>query len=245
MILTHGANSIGWNETGLLYLTYFNNFDFSTMVDTPIIGEQFRLDTRSAVKYNSSTLQCMGTTIPALYVTCGLTGEYNVSSDISIPEDISIWSIEYLLYIPYESLSSGVGIYFSTTTKALVCDPYGWGSATGSFNGISNIQVYNGAMMIGSGGDGRIRFPIDLYNNICHCAQIINHNSNSVRVYINGTIYCSYIFDSGVEHKARPYLGARNNWSGTMSQLAIFGYDKSINDGMNYPVPTSPYYPIA
>lgn len=167
--------------------------------------------------------------------------DYKVTDDILIPNTAKQFSIEYFFLINYSGASRGTAILFAPTSKGCGCDPYGWGNFCGSLSGISDLTPYNGTYIFGSGSEGYFRFPITLHTQLIHMAYVLDTETSIVKIYINGIIYCSYKFNAGIEHKARPYMNPRNGWTCAMTQLAIFSYDKSTNNGMNYPVPTEPY----
>lgn len=233
----------GGDGSELLYLTYFNNFDTSTKIDHPIIGSDFQLNTRDPT-YTKTTLNCMDTSIPALNIYNNTTVRWTISSTITIPDSIEAWSIEYFFYIPYIGNSIGTAMYASPSGYNMGCDPFGWKNYIGGIWGYSDTQVYNGTTLVTSGSDKYFKLPINLYNTLIHYAVVVNSATKEFKAYLNGTLYCSYIKTNTPVHQANPYITTNNGWSATMSQVAIFGYDKSINSGANYPVPTSPYVSI-
>ena len=233
------------SRPSLIYLSYFNNFDLTTKVDTPIIGDPISYN-NSYPTYTKTTLHCMGMDLPAINIgNTNATHDWEIPGVIPISDLVNVWSVEYFFYIPFIDYSHGIVAMFVNKIKNIGCDPNGWGGGfIGSLSDISNVQAYNGATIIGSGVNGYISLPFNIYNNLCHGAIILNSTTNSVKVYINGDLYCSYVYNLGIPHQAKPFLRSKNRWSGSMTQVAVFNHDRSTNNGMNYPVPTSPYYPI-
>ena len=80
-----------FERTKLIYLTYFNNFNNATKVDTPIIGdpvdytEKQSSSSYTLPSYESSTMEIMGVTYPCCFSRGGGT-----SGGIADPKGVNL-----------------------------------------------------------------------------------------------------------------------------------------------------------
>lgn len=221
-----------------LFLTYFDNYNESTKIDTPAIGEPYSIPTDKN-RYSKSTMTLFGQTFNCLYNSYYIQGVYNLS-----PIDISEYD-----YVSAEMwlLPEGSRYDFSSNIRlidTITIDPYFTSNDfpifgpyyTGSSD---NVTMYNGTIW-NSGYTGYFRFGTRFRNQVGFLSVVYNNINKSIRYYSNGSLM--------LELRNRSF----SSFSYTLSQantgktfkatgIACFNYDKSINNGMNYPVPTKRY----
>lgn len=138
MILTHGANSL----TRAYYHTLFENFDFSTRIDYPIIGNATQYDTSSNSSFEADTLIYDGATYNALK----MVNTTSTLSTNSVPIKINSY-IEFICRIDMYSSSAPTFIWVANfgfyvdlnkgNTLGILCDA-----------SISSFILKNGATML-------------------------------------------------------------------------------------------------
>lgn len=221
-----------------LFATYFDNYDESTKIDTPAIGEPYSIPTDKN-RYSKSTMTLFGQTFNCLYNSYYRQGSYNLS-----PIDISEYdyvSAEMWL-LPEGSrydFSSGVRLidwitidpYF-TSNDFPIFGPYYTGSS-------DNVTMYNGTIW-NSGYTGYFRFGTRFRNQVGFLSVVYNNINKSIRYYSNGSLMLELrnrSFSSFSYSLSQANTGKTFKATG----IACFNYDKSKNNGMNYPVPTKRY----
>lgn len=221
-----------------LFLTYFDNYNESTKIDTPAIGEPYSILTDKN-RYSKSTMTLFGQTFNCLYNSYYSQGAYDLSSiDISEYDYVSaeMWLLpEGSRY----DFSSNVGLidtividpYF-TSNDFPIFGPYYTGSS-------DNVTMYNGTIW-NSCYTGYFRFGTRFRNQVGFLSVVYNNINKSIRYYSNGSL----MLELRNRHFSRFYYRLNQANTGKTFKatgIACFNYDKSINNGMNYPVPTKRY----
>lgn len=221
-----------------LFMTYFDNYNESTKIDTPDIGEPYSIPTDKN-RYSKSTMTLFGQTFNCLYNSYYNSGSYDLSSiDISEYDYVSaeMWLLPEGSRNDYGSIVRlidwiSLDPYF-TSNDFPIFGPY--------YNGSSdNVTMYNGTTW-NSNYAGFFRFGTRFRNQVGFLSVVYNNINKSIRYYSNGSLM--------LELRNRPfsmfsYTLQQNNTGKTSKAtgIACFNYDKSINNGMNYPVPTKRY----
>jgi hypothetical protein len=236
-IYKEGAGGGGGGD--IIFLTYFDNFDASTGTDIPIVGDPYTLDVRKQALTRSS-LNLFGSTCPALkdeYKEVEYTGFSKI-----IPEDVEFISAE--LFILCEGTGSQYGSLLSFGVDNLTLDPYYSSTEFGIFGpyysgSSSNYTMFNGTIRSNT---NYFQFGKNIRFKISHLASTYDVKNKITRFYVDGDI----MLEIRNYYEMTSYkFGVRQNNTGksfTITGVAYFSYDKSTNDGMNYPVPTERYY---
>ena len=221
----------------IIFLTYFDNFDASNGTDIPIVGDPYTLDV-SKQALTRSSLNLFGGTCPALKDEYN-KAEYTGFSKI-IPEDVEFISAE--LFILCEGTRGDFGSVLSFGVDTLTLDPYFSSQLFGIFgpyySGSSrNYTMFNGTIRSYT---TYFRFGKNIRYKTSHLASTYDVKNKIIRFYVDGDI----MLEIRNYEKSRYVLGVQQNNKGksfTLTGVAYFSYDKSTNDGMNYPVPTQRY----
>lgn len=241
MILSHGANSISRNTLiDFLYLTYYNNFNTSTGVDVPIVGNEVTYPNDTGV-YSINTITYGNIVYPAL--------KYSPDAEAAKRADIistsgmtsSTISIELIcaLYRSDYDTESDIGLY---------------GCIFGLFSAENNIKIridndsqsiitHNGLTLYS--GNAYQLPDIYSYTELTMHIAIVCTNLTQIKIYVDGVLYIEFTRTVIPSHiKLVNYIYRSIAYS-KFTQLAVRNGDFSINDGANYPVPTQPYVLIS
>lgn len=221
----------------IIFLTYFDNFDASTGTDIPIVGDPYTLDVAKQ-RLTRSSLNLFGGNCPAL------KDEYNRAEytgfSKTIPEDVEFISAE--LFVLCEGTRADIVSGLDFGVSYLTLDPYFSSSQFGIFGpyytgSSSNYTMFNGTARAYS---TYFKFGKNIRYKISHLASTYDVKNKIVRFYVDGDI----MLEIRNSQASRYRLGFVQNNTGksfTLTGVAYFSYDKSTNDGMNYPVPTQRY----
>lgn len=226
----------------LLYYTRFETID-SNFIDTPLVGER--------VDYK-------GTRIEGLYLNNFLPSDnkflhwqqdfqQTIKTDIvNLGEDgLEQITIEYFL-IGKGATDFGSGLDIYLNNKNIMQDNFN--ALTNRYLRISgmanlNVQTFNGCQVISQWGY-RCIVPLDLCpnNSIFHRAIVIKKD-NTQWHYVNGKLAVINTLTREVKNVVQigRFTGRSELWV-SHSNFAIWSKDRSINGGMEYPVPTKPYF---
>ena len=247
MILTHhGINSMSYLPK-CLYCTYFDNFNEATKIDTPLIGAPVNYThTTSGQLYTLRTLSLFNSTVNALKgeAQTGSTTATSFYIDLGrIPAKANIISTEAFV------LSEGTRSDWwqsvrLTSDYSITIDPY-YSSNTFRIVGpyITNLHydLFNNTV-VSSYNTDYLLFSKPIRFKTVHIATVCDLAQKTVRYYLDGdlmailynmtttTLRCG--FNNGAGGKSLSFTG-----------LTIWTVDKSINNMMNYPVPTKRYTP--
>lgn len=220
----------------IIFLTYFDNFDESTGTDIPIVGDPYTLDIQKQ-KLTRSSLNLFGGDCPAL------KDEYKSNNFVGfskpIPEDVEFISAELFLLcegtrIDYHSIL-GFGVAdikldpYLTSTSFPVFGPDYTGSS-------SDYTMFNGTLRV----NNSFRFGKNIRYKTSHLAITYDVINKIVRFYVDGDIMLE-IRNYQTSYYRFRFVQSNTGKSFTLTGVAYFSYDKSTNDGMNYPVPTQRY----
>lgn len=218
------------------FLTYFDNFDELTGVDNPLVGDPYTLDV-SKQTLSKASLNLFGETCPALkdeYKQAAYTGFAKI-----IPEGIEFISSE--LFILCEGTRPDFGSVIGFGVANLVLDPYYSSDYFGTFGpgysgSSSDYTMYNGTVR----ANGSFRFGKNIRYKLSHLASTYDVKNKIGRFYVDGEIMLE--IRNYVQTHYR--FGVQQNNTGksfTVSGVAFFSSDKSINDGLNYKIPEGRY----
>ena len=201
MILTHGANSINRSGGGQpYYYTLYQNFDFVTKIDYPIIGEPTQYDATNNYTYNNDLLVYDGEEINAL----NLKNSSSTTQNNLIPLQLNSF-VEFVCKINMSNSSSPVFIWTE--------DGFGFfvDMNKGNFIGIispqdaSNYEVKNGARPYNV-SYGAHWFLTPLANNAVFKFKI-DYSSEKIICSVNGVeyvvFYVTNIADKNLKIDAR------------------------------------------
>lgn len=221
----------------IIFLTYFDNFDASTGTDIPIVGDPYTLDLQKQYLTRSS-LNLFGGTCPAV------KDEYKIAELVGfskpIPQDVEFISSE--LFVLCEGTRSDYGSILGFGMYDLTLDPYFSSEYFGIFGpyysgSSSNYTMFNGTLRAYT---TYFRFGKNIRHKISHLASTYDVKNKIIRFYVDGDIMLELRNIVASNYRLR---FKQNNTlkSFTITGVAYFSYDKSTNDGMNYPVPTQRY----
>lgn len=228
-----------------LYLTYFENFDEGNGTDIPIIGNATQFTNYAPNIFKKTNLDGM----PALRTNAfDQTWHYykfleNVDDEIISLESflVSYGTGNEGQYFGFEG-NSDTDLYYSADAKLII--RYS-NSPRMIFCRYWSFTTYNGASYSYSGQRIGYTIPNQIYGKKIHYAVVIDKTNKEGRLYVDGILYMWW--RNGIADFFETLrLGVYSNQGDqptVFTQLAVRKGDRSINDGMNYPVPQTPYYP--
>ena len=252
-MLSYGIsqNAMAWDAwesemmdvpVNLLFLTYFNNFNNTTKIDTPLVGEAYSMS--GGQSYTPSTLTINGLTYPAIYDVYGTSAGGPACVNKPVPEGIDFISSELWVYATgYRSdFSSGITLGCG---PQIVIDPmftYYEFPISGPYVGsCDTYTLYNGSGIDTSYPPGYFRMGTNIRHRIAHIAVVDDLVKKDSYYYTDGTLM--YVLH-GSRQSANYRYGlsqANTEKNFTVTGVAMFAGDRRINNGMNYPVPDKPY----
>ena len=257
-MLSYGvtANEMKWDSweseefdvpASLLFLTYFNNFNNTTKIDTPLVGSPYVMqDQQSNTQpYTPSSLTISGIVYPAVYTAA--EGQSQTSLRLvnePIPSGTTVLSSEMWIYTGGTRDDFGGGLSLGVAPW-ITLDPlftnYDFplsGPSTSSCN--KNYNLYNGSS-VNSYYGVYFRFGTNIRLKTVHLAIVDCLETRDSWYYINGNLM--YVLHTVTHANTYGYQLRQNNTgkSFTVTGIAIFAGDRRTNNGMNYPVPDGPY----
>lgn len=221
----------------IFFLTYFENFDESTGTDTPIIGEPYTLDIQKQYLTKSS-LNLFGGACSAI------KDEYRLQSSVGftkpIPENIDFISSE--LFILCEGKRNDFSSSVRLDSTGITLDPYFSKSEFGIFGpyyeGPSSLYtLYNGTIRVYG---TYFKFGKNIRFKTSHIAVTYDIKNKIKRFYVDGDLMLELRNQNSTNYNFFMFQ-ANTGKSFIITGVAFFSSDKSINNGMNYPVPTQRY----
>lgn len=219
------------------FLTYFDNFDESTGVDIPIVGDPYTLDITKQ-RLTRSSLNLFGGTCPAV------KDEY-ISNDLAgfskpIPQGVEFISSE--LFVLCEGTRSDFGSALGFGIYDLTLDPYYSSTDFGIFGpyysgSTSDYTMYNGTTRVYT---NYFKFGKNIRYKTSHLASTYDVINEIIRFYVDGELMLEIRNLVATNYRFR-FKQINSQKSFTITGVANFSYDKSINFGMNYPIPTERY----
>ena len=245
------------SEGGLadfLYLSYFDGFDTETFIDTPIVGSPTTYVNSvdfSKPKYNAVKTTLNG--MPALSIIASQSTPWYFHGQLLQNISENVISLEFFIkQLGTTSYSSEAGLLgldhwtnpYNSFCVLLACE-YSKNTIT-FFTRNFGFSTYNGAYYDYQGQRRGYRLPYQIYNKTIHCAITLNKELNKGRLYVDGNLYIEFTGINSTDiFQSLAFEMINNSTSETLTitQLAVRKGDFSINDGMNFPIPQTPYYP--
>lgn len=230
------------DTNGFIRLTYFNNYTYP--IDTPLIGEPYNISSNRFVK---NTMIINDIVYPSIKIQGrGYTGKLDTNINYA---DWSILTFEFFCKLYMTQSWCSPFIPFNGLWPGVWADNYGRDRGAGvtvfrdttynwiyKANNLREYEVDNWRMFINS----------DIKDNIpFHIAYVFKKNNNIVeqKIYINGILQT--IINVPITQSSDTRIHCDTNYNSSCyveaTQFAIRKIDPSINNGMNYPVPTEPY----
>lgn len=224
----------------IFFLTYFENFDESTGTDTPIIGEPYTLDIQKQ-DLTKSSLNLFGGACSAIKDKYRL--QRSVGFTKPIPENIDFISSELFILCEGTRYDFGSSVGLDSTNIAL--DPYFSESEFGIFGPnyegpSSQYTLYNGTTRVYSSDYGFFKFGKNIRFKTSHIAVTYDIKNKIKRYYVDGDIMLELRNQNSTNYNFSMFQ-SNTGKSFIITGVAFFSSDKSINNGMNYPVPTQRY----
>lgn len=221
----------------IFFLTYFENFNESTGTDTPIIGEPYTLDIQKQYLTKSS-LNLFGGACSAI------KDEYRSQKAVGftkpIPENIDFISSE--LFILCEGTRYDFGSSVGLDSTYITLDPFfssvDFGIFGPGYDGSSSqYTLYNGTTRAYG---TYFKFGKNIRFKTSHIAVTYDIKNKIKRFYVDGDIMLELRNQNSTDYNFS-MCQANTGKSFIITGVAFFSSDKSINNGMNYPVPTQRY----
>ena len=237
MNLIHGINS-GFNSD-FRYLTYFNKF--VNGVDLPIYGGSKEF---TGIKENydvsNETINYNGVVYPAKSFKLKNSGNIWIAQqNIRYYGTISVECIfktneqsSYIwLYGRTPTNDHSFEIAFASDVYDFNCIALRYKDNNAGSNIITNLTLIE--------DDIYKTYKIeDSNNNSKHFAVIYDKDNDNTRLYYNGNLIATI---TKFEYFRTFNISPRYDDKLSITQLAVWNGDKSVNSGNNYPLPTSPY----
>lgn len=224
-----------------IFLTYFENFNETTKLDIPKIGEPY------TILLNNTPQVYEKRTIPDLYG--GVTALYNYATTQDNSNSARIKTLDLSNYDVFSLelwfLNTGDRTDFQIyigILQLLIFDP---GFSTSEFrisgpyaNGEQrpNYTLYNGTKWSSySSNYIQLGEPTRFVNTFV--SLVADRNNNEIRLYSNGKIMykvSNYNIQNNVVFRANNQNTSKQTY---VTGIAAFTYDKSENEGMTYPIP--------
>lgn len=253
-MLSYGIsqNAMAWDAweseemeipTSLLFLTYFNNFNNETKVDTPLVGEPYSMGTKQI--FTPTTLSINGTQYPAIYDYVNSQGPGSTSCvNGTIPENAEFISAELWLYSSGTRYDFGSGLSLGVAPW-ITLDPLFTSNdfplSGPNLSSCESYELYNGSSVNRYYSPGYLRYGVNIRQKTVHLAVVDDLVKKDTYYYINGDLM--YVLHGSHQSNVYRYELAQGNEDKqfTVTGVAIFAGDMSIHNGMNYPVPAEPY----
>lgn len=225
----------------LLFLTYFDNFDNDTKIDKPLVGPDC-LYSGDGQSYTLSSISLFGK------ATNSILNQYNNSSNYKFifQEDIP-YGVKYIsseLFVLTSGTRDDYSSWIFLNPSILAIDPLfsstTFGSAGPYTAGGRSVEYFNGST---SSSWNFLKPGINIRYKLSHLAMVWDLENHISRYYVDGIIM-SKIKLVDADRKTYYALQFGQNNSGksfNITGIAIWAKDMSINNGMNYPVPTRRY----
>lgn len=240
---THGVykdGAGGGNLKNCFFLTYFENYDEITNIDTPIIGEPWSFNLPGQ-NYEKTNINIFGgcTAIKNTYKNSSQQNVYK----IPYPDEIKFISSEMFILCEGNQ-STGNGAALSMDCTYFGCSPRGNVNSFGWFGPYmtdqhSDTTLYNGTT--NPSGDFT-RFGINVRHKISFLSATFDIDNKVQRFYCDGVLMMEKRNINFPSWKPQiTLMQATANLSMTATGIAYFNYDKSENNGTTYPIPTQKY----
>ena len=253
-MLSYGVsqNSMAWDAwesdvfdvpSELLFLTYFNQFNNKTKVDTPLVGEPYSMGTKQI--FTPTTLSISGTQSPAIYDYVKSQGRGSTSCvNGTIPENAEFISAELWLYSSGTRYDFGSGLSLGVAPW-ITLDPLFTSNdfplSGPNLSSCDSYELYNGSSVNQYYSPGYLRYGVNIRQKTVHLAVVDDLVKKDSYHYVNGDLM--YVLHGTRQSNVYRYELAQGNTGKqfTVTGVAIFAGDLRINNGMNYPVPEKPY----
>lgn len=224
----------------LLFLTYFDDFNNDTKIDKPLVGPDC-LYSGDGQSYTLSSLNLFNSTVNSIYNTYKNSDYRKFIIDEPIPSNVKFISSEMFVLCQGTRYDFGSSITFGCLI--LVLDPYFSSSefliSTPSIDNLEHT-LYNGTRYSNYGSYGCGTAGIDIRYKLSHIASVYDVENKKLRYYIDGNIMLE-LRNKEIEKYQLKFGQFNTGKSFNITGIAIWAKDMSINDGMNYPVPTRRY----
>ena len=245
------------SNKSFLYLTYYDNYDSTTLTDTPKIGDPV---TYSVYKLfvPASVLRTYGDyQMPFLCNSTTKEGNlWNGYLNFDLPQ---VFSLEWIENYPTMGTSSfgmpgGFKIGKSSNRNIGIC-------LNGVVTNVIGLEIsdYYNSLQSGwysernyrttSSYTNYVRYYYrsnnsSLRNTNIHIAIVVNLETRLAKIYYNGSLAVTHNFSSLTDAK---YISINpgywyNGYQAYRTQFCVRNGDFSINEGINYKVPEAPYW---
>ena len=254
-----GLTLLGSEPSDFLYLTYFSDIRSISggYVDKPLIGPETEYTgtvRELNTKLPASTEFPYYNSYPCIYPSGISTYSEYIRNIFNTKDTISVEVIQYVISlgghwsnltftssndqsyfgagINYWNTNRGRSLYFPgyvSTEEQPKIQP---GYYEAYYDGKSSTAVLN--------SDSVLRRKLG----ISHYAHVIDYKKNEVRGYIDGVLAAVQPNANGIFAAKDFYRVYLDTWGATnarFTQFCIRRGDRSINSGLNYPVPETPY----
>jgi hypothetical protein len=218
----------GGSSQRAIFLTKFDVFDNSLHQDTPDIGDPYIFD--PAVQYvRQIDVDFLGRTIKAIH------DEWIVGSSAGFKKNIEYKKMSFEGWFYLGGNSDSYGLTFQIGPKYIYADPLYSGSFEIFGPLLDNVSytLYNGTTV---GDYNFAKFGVRPRKEWFFYSCVFDEENKEIRFYINGDIMLKII--SNVPYPEWGFLLEQQN-SGKYTDVAYaaaFEGDKSINNGLNYPI---------
>lgn len=235
LIAGNGIFAVRPPDDGLRFLTYFKNMDLETGVDIPVVGSYVPMEFYPNSRYSHSTLNYNNYE----YDSLTLTNSADYAGYLIVPNGVTETnSLEFI----YKSC------YLNTAEQNFIwLGPGNYGIRCINTNGstvmilIDNSVSYSTNLPFVGNNFGmnwfRTRYS---HNDTFHAAFVSNKELNKTFFYMDGNLLLTVNkYVNLGERGIRP----TNETGGyfQITQAALWNYDLSLNNHVNYPIPTKPY----
>lgn len=212
-----------------IFLTNFDVFDDSRQEDTPEIGDPYILNPASQV-VRQIDVNFFGNNIKAI------RDEWLVASSVGFEKPIEYKKMSFEGWFYIGVTSNNFGLSFQIGPRYIYVDPLYSADDFPIFGPpLDDVSytMYNGTTL---GQYNCAKFGICPRNEWFFFSCVFDEENKEIRFYMNGDIMLK-IISTVPDTKWEFLLNQHNNGKYTdVAYVAAFNFDKSINNGMNYPI---------
>lgn len=211
-----------------IFLTHFDVFDNSRQQDTPEIGDPYIFDIAVQV-VSQIDVNFFGKTIKAI------RDEWHVSGDAGFRKAIEYKKMSFEGWFYIGGTANSFGLVFQIGSRYIYVDPM-YSNDFQIFGPLLNdvsYTMYNGTTV---SSYNFAKFGVAPRNEWFFYSCVFDEENKEIRFYINGDIMLK-IISTVPDTEWGFILNQQNSGKYTdVAYAAAFNFDKSINNGMNYPI---------